>query len=95
MYEHDPAAQKLWKMARRCIAENNYDVSAISGDHCRPVMYALEAAGALNLPEDAPLPAITWPPEATHAKTATVPRKPMGIAESDLENLRRHIGGTE
>lgn len=88
--------QKLWRMAARWIAQNNPDLS-VYPDRCAPIMTLLEAAGALSLPEDAELPAINWPPEATpkpvRQEIQPTPRKPMGIAESDLEALRQKIEG--
>jgi hypothetical protein len=97
MYEHDPVAQKLWRMAQRWIAMNNPDLSSLSGDKARPIMYALEKAGALNLPEDGPLPMITWPAlEATPlVKLAeAVERKPIqSLTAEQYEFLRRKIDG--
>lgn len=100
--------QKLWRMAQRWIAINDPDLSGVPGDKATPIMHALEAAGALKLPEDGPLPMITWAPleavplvrAARHVKTAApvnteLPtRKPMGIAESDLAALSRKVSGS-
>jgi hypothetical protein len=94
-YRGDLAAEKLWRAAQRWIALNNPDLSAVSGDRARPIMYALEAAGYLDMPEDGPLPAIAWPPEAISQKSNIPARKPMGIASADIEALRRQIGRTE
>lgn len=95
MYANDPAAQKLWRMAQRWIALNSPDLTAVPGDKATPIMYALEAAGALNLPEDGPLPMITWPglEEIPLVKLAeAVERKPMrSTTPEDYEFLRRKI----
>lgn len=88
--------QKLWRMAQHWIAANNPDLSAVTGDKARPIMYALEAAGGRSLPENADLPAISWPPEATpkpEIRKDTIPRKPMHVADLGLEALRAQIGG--
>jgi hypothetical protein len=54
--------QKLWRMAARWISDNNPDLSMYSADICAPIMELLDKAGAADLPEFAPLPAIAWPP---------------------------------
>lgn len=99
MYENDPAAQKLWKMAQRWIALNDPDLSAVTGDKARPIMYALEAAGALDRPEDAPLPMITWPPLEAQPLlnlAESVERKPVqSLTTEQYEFLRRKIAKTE
>ena len=59
-------------------------------------MLALDRAGAGNLAEDAPLPLLDWPGESssTREPAEIVKRKPMGIAQPDLEALARKIGGS-
>jgi hypothetical protein len=96
MYENDPAAQKLWRMAQRWIALNNPDLTEVSGDKARPIMYALEAAGALDLPEDGPLPMITWPAlEATPLVSSAPTRKTAASAGFVRELKRQTAGGDQ
>lgn len=96
MYASDAAAQKLWRMAQRWIAANSPDLTAVSGDKARPIMYALESVGALDLPEDGPLPMISWPAleEIPLVKLSeAVERKPVrSVTEADYEYLKRKIG---
>lgn len=93
-YYKTPGEQKLWRMAQRWISVNNPNLTGYS-DLCSPIMYALEAAGALNLPEDGPLPMITWPAleETPLIKLAeAVERKPVrSLTEADYQFLKRKI----
>lgn len=61
-YYLTPRDQKLWRMAARWISANNPDLSRYTADPCAPIMELLDKAGAADLPENAPLPQITWPP---------------------------------
>jgi DNA-binding transcriptional MocR family regulator len=79
--------QKLWRMAARWIAENNPDLGMYTADRCAPIMELLDKAGAAELPEDGPLPAITWPP--AHQPVFADPiRKPVS-SQRVVEYFRR------
>ena len=96
MYRGDPPTEKLWRAAQRWIALNKQ--ALITALDVPKIMQLLEAAGALELPEDAPLPAIIWPPEGSpllnlaEAVTEVTARKPMGIEQGIIEQVRRQIG---
>lgn len=87
-YYTNATDQKLWRMAARWIIQNNPDLGAYTADRCAPIMEQLERAGAANLPEDAPLPAISWPP-ADLPKIAQPSRKPA--ASADLLRLAASV----
>ena len=64
MYRGDPAAEKLWGLAGRWIAETGTSVDYL--DRVR-IMHQLEDAGALKLPDGAALPVIPFgEPKATN-----------------------------
>jgi hypothetical protein len=89
MYANDPIAQKLWRMAQRWIAINNPDLSEVTGDKARPIMYALEAAGVLDLPEDGPLPLITWPQLEALPVIAREPARKTAASAGFVRELQR------
>ncbi len=95
-YYRTASEQKLWRMAARWISENDPDLTGYP-DRCAPIMYALEKAGALDLPEDGPLPMITWPAfeAAPLVKLAeAVERKPVrSLTAEQYEFLRQKIEG--
>jgi hypothetical protein len=88
-----PNEQKLWRGAQRWIAENKPPF--ITALDIGPLMKRLEDAGYLNLPEDGPLPRITWPAlEATPLVklTQAVERKPVqSLTAEQYEFLARKI----
>jgi hypothetical protein len=99
-YYRTPDEQKLWRMAQRWIAENKPPL--ITALDIGPIMTQLERAGALTLPEDGPLPRITWPAleaapllKLAQAVEPKPERKPMGLAQADIEFLRRKTGLAE
>lgn len=100
-YLKTPTELKLWRMTHRWISENKPPL--ITALDYGTIMTRLERAGALDLPEDGPLPMITWPAlEATPLlKLAEVvseetPRKPVRSLTADQHDfLRRKIVGTE
>jgi DNA-binding transcriptional ArsR family regulator len=93
MYAHDPIAQKLWRMAQRWIALNNPDLTEVTGDKSRPIMYALEGAGALDLPEDGPLPMITWPQLEAAPLISPAPTRKTAASAGFVRELKRQTAG--
>ncbi len=83
-YYTDLQDRKLWRMAARWIAQNNPNLAAYSMDRAAPIMELLELAGARDLAEHAPLPAITWPPVDFAARGRHPDAKPPEMALAQL-----------
>jgi hypothetical protein len=90
-YYTEPADQKLWRMAVRWIQEHQPDLGAYTMDRAAPIMELLERAGARDLPEDAALPAIHWPPRDLPARARHADAKPPSMALA-LAQLSRKLG---
>lgn len=93
-YYRTAAEQKLWRMAARWISENNPDLSLYTADRCAPIMELLDRAGASELPEDGPLPAITWPP-ADLPTMERLPARKTAASAGFVRELQRLKGGNE
>jgi DNA-binding transcriptional MocR family regulator len=83
--------RKLWRMAARWIVQNNPDLGAYSFDRAAPIMELLEAAGAANLPENGPLPAIVWPPADLPARARHPDAKPPAAAQSSIPQQKTGV----
>lgn len=97
MYRGHAPTEKLWRGSQRWIVHN--DTILITALDVPKIMQLLEAAGYLEMPEDGPLPMITWPALETTPllKLAeAVERKPVrSLTEADYEFLKRKIGQGE